>query len=270
MFRVLTDEEAENVVRWQAPDLSGSAANVVKTREWSAPVLSNVDKPERSIKLSDTASTLTTNTLTSAPALQASHALDRPIPTTHMPMPSPSVEMLQASYDDGYARGYAEGNVALKQQSVKELNAILASISKSTARPDNATLQHEVVALSMDIARLLLRREVSVDSNAMVRLVEAGLEQIPALRNGQRRVRLHPLDANLVRDAMTENVAVDVVDDPLLQRGDCKIESGASTMHSGVDDWLEGIARDLGIVKTVPQSTVGDAASGNTGTGSFG
>jgi flagellar biosynthesis/type III secretory pathway protein FliH len=168
--------------------------------------------------------------------------------TANISLPNPSADMLQASYDDGYAKGFAEGNAALHQQSVKELQSIIDGISLSASDYRNEALEQEVLAMSLKIAGLLVRHGIDVDKNALYQLVCLGLEQLPSMTSDAKRVHLHPLDANVVRELLEHNANVQVKDDIALERGQCRIESGASVVHAGIDDWLNSLAKQLGLL----------------------
>lgn len=249
MFRVLTDEEAKRVVRWQAPDLKGTVP-VASTRQVAKPVhlgarKTSRDKPNDLDDLDDL-------TIASATMGQSAETLTaRTTPqTANVPMSGQSADMLQTSYDDGYARGFAEGNSALHQQSVNELQELLNALAKPALKVPDAELEQEVMALSMEIARLVLKREVQMDGKALAALVQRGMEHLPNAVITPVEVRLHPLDARLLEDVAEMPDNVDVVEDLASTRGSCRIRYAASTIHAGVDDWLELMGAELGLSPT--------------------
>ena len=256
MFRVLSEEEAGKVTRWKAPELDISTAARAKTTEWTSPIIPAVDKPQRTASAESLKPLLDPETASSAlRSLAASSA-----PPANLSVANPSVDIVQTSYDDGYAKGYSEGNAALHQQAVKELHNVINAIRQSGGNSQDYSLHQEVVGLSIDIARILLAREVQVDSDAMLQLVRAGLEQLPSMASGSSRVHLHPLDANVVRDSI-ELSDVQIVDDLALKRGNCRITTNTSTLECGIDQWLEGVARQLGIVDADGESGEFDSAA---------
>lgn len=274
MFRVLSEEEARKAVRWRAPELNQNTAQIANTRQ----VVSSLAQPENQDieKLLARASLKTTmpQTHTSAPELQASHPIDASSvlsskdtlepevsvsTTANIPLPNPSADMLQTSYDEGYAlgrdegqaRGYAEGNAALHQETVVRLNGVIAALSQSKIASDDSALEQEVLALSLEIARVLLRREIAVQPEALSTLVKQGLQQLPSANDAMRRVRLHPLDAKITRDLLADTAKLEIVDDPDLAQGDCIVECASSVVHAGLDNWLENMASQLGILPKV-------------------
>lgn len=247
LFRVLSEEEAEKVTRWKAPELNGTPLNLAKTKAWTSPIMTSVDKPVRPAVGESLQSVSTAQSSVTAPAVLAA-SRDLSSTVSGLAVANPSVDIVQTSYDDGYAKGYSEGNAAIHQQAVKELSVVIDAIRQSSVNASEISLHKEVVGLSIDIARLLLSREIQIDSDAMLQLAKAGLEQLPAMGTGSRRIHLHPLDANVVREVIVDLSDVQVVDDLEMKRGDCRITTNISTLECGLDQWLDGVARQLGII----------------------
>ncbi len=259
MFRVLSEEEAGKVTRWKAPELDGTTAARAKTTEWTSPIISAVGKPQRPVSTEIINHLLDSEAVSSALRSRATSGASSSSPKS-LSVANPSLDIVQTSYDDGYAKGYSEGNAALHQQAVKELRDVINAIGQSTGDAQDYSLHQEVAGLSIDIARIILAREVQVNSDAMLQLVKAGLEQLPSMAAGSSRVHLHPLDANVVRENI-ELSDVQVVDDLALKRGHCRISTNTSTLECGIDQWLEGMARQLGIVDADSESGEFDSAA---------
>ena len=268
MFRVLSDEESRKVTRWRAPEIAPGSAVVANTRQQARLGLAPDDKDVRpllgskslkpakpqasgapprlqTINDHDVFADLAVADMHHNPAAKESEESEEYDSVVRAPMASP--DMLQTSYDEGYARGFAEGNAALQQHSIKELKQIISAIADASTYQDETDLEEAVVSLSLDIARLVIRREIKIDDRLMLDIVQAGLEQLPGGTRNQRYVKLHPLDANVVRRHVSDNPDVQIIDDPALERGACRIESGASVIHAGIDDWLNNMAVQLGL-----------------------
>lgn len=242
MFRVLTDDEAKHVIRWQAPDLKGSVP-VASTRQVATPVhLGTKTATSRSMQdpvpLPPEADHDTGAASSSSPAASQ---------TANIPLPGQSADMLQTSYDDGYARGFAEGNAALHQQSAGQLQGLLSALAKPALKVPDAELEQEVMSLSMDIARLVLRREMQMDGEALAALVRRGMEHLPNAVTAPVQIHLHPLDAALMKEVAELPENVELVDDVAMSRSNCRIRYAASTIHAGVDDWLDLLGSELGL-----------------------
>jgi flagellar assembly protein FliH len=292
MFRVLSDEEAKDVIRWKAPELSGSAGRVAATRPEVLTRLSRVDMPRQQAGAGLNRQQPVLQDVTSAPALQSAMSMSRaaevarsmgtataaqpdtrPVgsaTTSAFPMAHPSADMLQSSYDEGYARGYdegarncatdgyskgreeghaagfAEGNAALHLQSIAQLQTVIAELSNTASAVLDPSVEEEVLQMSIDIARLVIHAELQTSPELMVGLVQAGLSQLAEQTSVQHRVRLHPLDARIVRQAISGS-ELEIIDDASLAQGACRVESNASTVHAGVSDWLDQAAAQLGL-----------------------
>lgn len=248
MFRVLSEDESKNVVRWQAPDLKGTVP-VANTRQVATPV-----RLGESLSASELLRGVAAERAGGRPDSDLEGGAKSPgseaRQTASIPMPNPSANMLQTSYDEGYARGYAEGNAALHQESVKQLQGLIDTLGKPALKVPDLELEQEVISLSLEIARLVVKREVEVDPTALASLVRAGMQQLPNAGQSQVSVHLHPLDANVLRELTIQPEGVEFLDDVGLKRGDCRIVSGASTVRSGVNDWLEVMGAELGLLPT--------------------
>ena len=265
LFRVLSDEESRKVTRWRAPEIAPGSAIVANTRQQAKPRQAPDDEDVRPLLGSKSLRPVKSQAPGAPPILQTINDHDvfadlalanmHHTPATKeseksesvVPTPVASADMLQTSYDEGYARGFAEGNAALQQHSVKELKQIVSAIADASTHPDEADLEQAVVSLSLEIARLVIRREVRVDDRLMLDIVQAGLEQLPGGSRNLHYVKLHPLDANVVRRHVSDNSDVQIIDDPALERGACRIESGSSVIHAGINDWLNNVAVQLGL-----------------------
>jgi len=272
MFRVLSDEEARKAVRWRAPELNKGSARVANTRQVVSSLRQPVNQDIDTLLSRASLNKTTPQKHTSAPELQASHpiaasnlsafnqssepAAQAASATANIPLPNPSADMLQTSYDEGYnrgaqeghARGFAEGNSALHQQTVTRLNGVIAALNQSNNLANDAALEQEVLQLSLEVARVILHREISVEPEALGTLIKHGLEQLPGSNDVMRSVRLHPLDAKVIRDLLNDTNNLEIVDDANLSPGDCVVESASSVVHAGIDNWLQSMASQLGIL----------------------
>lgn len=257
MFRVLSEAESKNVTRWHAPDLGADASKVANTRQQANPRQPDSGDAEMhsllgGLELKRDSS----SNRSSAPRLQSISPID--VLASHMSgqtsqaqasqvSAAASAQMLQSSYDEGYGKGFAAGATALHQQTVQELKAVIMALGVADNRQNDNELEDELVALSVDIARLVIQKEMSIDQTIIQNIVSTGLEQLPGHSMSSTRVNLHPVDAGIVRDNMGADAEITIIEDPTLQRGACNIESGASIVKAGVDDWLVNISEQLGL-----------------------
>ena len=140
--------------------------------------------------------------------------------------------MERAAYEEGFARGHAEGYAAGAGE-VRAQAQRLRELLEHCARP-LAELDAEVEAMLAELALAAARRLVQRQFELQPGLLEATVhEAIAALVTVPRelRVHLHPEDARLLQDQMerpAEVAAWRLIPDVSLARGDCRIagESG--------------------------------------------
>jgi flagellar assembly protein FliH len=104
----------------------------------------------------------------------------------------------------------------------------------------------DLVRLALDIARRVVRRELSTDPEAILGLVRTALERL-RLQEAVR-VRLHPeyRDAVLQFLARTPGAAhIDVVADPTLDRGAVHFETVRGSLDASSDTQFKEIERGL-------------------------
>jgi flagellar biosynthesis/type III secretory pathway protein FliH len=255
MFRVLSAEEAEKAIRWRAPDVSASASHIIHAKNPVSPLsLSSLQAEALSNQSQATENNATL--VTSAPALQAAQIQEKVADPATEALSQPSVGMMQSSYDEGYSQGYAEGTKALKESHVAELATLISSIRREAETVEQGPVEKEVYALSIDIARVLLQREIELVPDTLVQLVKSGLEQLPSAGGGIKQVHLNPIDVEIVRGELGQLPELALVADDRLGRGECKLQSQSSTVYSGVENWLETMAVELGILSSATASDV--------------
>jgi flagellar biosynthesis/type III secretory pathway protein FliH len=260
MFRVLSAEEAEKAIRWKAPDVSASAAHIIHAKTPVSPL--SLSSLQAEMLSNRTQATVNNATLvTSAPALQAAQTHEKVADPAAQALEQPSVGMMQSSYDEGYSQGYAEGTKALMESHVAELATLISSIRRETETVEQGPVEKEVYALSIDIARVLLQREIELVPDTLVQLVKSGLEQLPSASGGVKQVYLNPIDVEIVRRELGHLPELALVADDRLRRGECKLQSQSSTVHAGVENWLETMAVELGLLSSPSASDVTSSAA---------
>ena len=156
-----------------------------------------------------------------------------------------TAQMLQSSYDQGYEKGLEDAAVAAQQQSVTELRSVISAISEAPDQIADPAFEQEVLALTMEIARLAIRRELTVQPDIMLDIINAGIEQLGGGRVKTRKVILNPIDADVIRQYLPEDSDIAVLDDPSMLQGGCRIETATSIVDAGIEDWLQTVSAQL-------------------------
>ena len=140
-----------------------------------------------------------------------------------------------AAYEEGYARGRAEGlnaGAAEAQAQAQRLRTLLEHCARPLAQLD-AEVEAALVELALHAARRLVQSEFEIDPTRMAGSVREAIATLAAVPR-EVRVHLHPEDARLLQDHLVpppEVSAWRLVPDPSLQRGDCRI--------SGETGWID-------------------------------
>jgi flagellar assembly protein FliH len=149
------------------------------------------------------------------------------------------------AYDEGFARGQADGLKAAQQDTalrLQSLTAILATLATPLKELDER-VEQELVALALAAARLVVRRELKADPGQVMAAVREALAALPAAAR-HVRLHLHPEDAQLVREHLKlgdEEQAWKIVDDPVLARGGCKVLTDSSQIDATLESRLTAI-----------------------------
>ena len=153
----------------------------------------------------------------------------------------------QAGFEKGYRDGKAHAEAELKPL-IEQCKALLAVLAKPLSILDDE-MEHALVSLAMAVARQLVRRELKSEPGEVIAVVRQAMSSLPLVT---RNVRLHlnPEDRKLVQDALALDLETgpwEIVEDPVLTRGGCRIETDVSRIDASVEARLSAvIAQTLG------------------------
>ncbi|MFC1750163.1 flagellar assembly protein FliH [Pseudomonadota bacterium] len=152
----------------------------------------------------------------------------------------------QAAYNEGIEQGKQAGLAQAKElidNYQAQFVAMLEALSAPVEHLDEK-IEHELVDLSVAIARQIVRRELKTEPAQVVGVVKEALSILPSgVQN--IKVYLNPSDAQLVSDIMLANVDErkwQVVEDPVMERGGCRVETDSSTVDAAIDARIAAIA----------------------------
>jgi len=145
---------------------------------------------------------------------------------------------------------FEAGRKAAQDACRQELQAHYERLSKSVEELATCRLRYrqeterEVVQRSLEIARRILRRELTIDPEAILGLLRAGLDSV-SLRE-VLEVRVHTAHADTVRTAlqrMGAPAAISVVGDPHLEPGAVCVETRRGGFDASAETQIEEIQR---------------------------
>ena len=157
-------------------------------------------------------------------------------------------EGFELGKSEGYSHGLSEAETEVNEK-ITHFSQLISALSNPLESLDEE-VEHELMSLSMLLARHLVRRELKLDPSHVIAAVREAVELLPiSARN--IRVFLHPDDAILVRDALSvnedEELRWNIVEDPIISRGGCNVESEYSRIDATVESKLNTvIAQVLG------------------------
>jgi flagellar assembly protein FliH len=165
------------------------------------------------------------------------------------------------AFTKGFAQGELAGADAAAQRGEAMLHRLMQTLEELTALRSEMIRQTErqMVQLALAIAKRVVHREVSLDSDLLLAMARVALERLG--ESARVVVRLHPDDyaaAGAARVAELGASNVSVVADARLSRGACRVESDMGLLDAGVDAQLQELGRALlGGTDAVASASVG-------------
>lgn len=148
-------------------------------------------------------------------------------------------------FERGYAEGERQGREALAQQG-KGLADVLQKLADVLADFEQEA-ERELVHLAVIIAQQLVRRELRAEPGEVIPVLREALGLLPS-HHRAARVFLHPEDLALVNSVLPSGHAeggVTLVEDPLLTRGGCRVESESSIVDASLEARLAALAASV-------------------------
>jgi flagellar assembly protein FliH len=177
------------------------------------------------------------------------------IPDAAIPPPRAAVPLddkIEERLQEAHAAGMREGEAAGRNRAAAELQPAMDRLGRTITELAGlrARLRREaeadLVRLALAIARRILRRELTIDPDAIHGLVLGALEKL----QGQEicRVRVHPAHAGLVSGCLRELAAavpVEVVPDGSREPGTVIFETERGNLDASIESQLREIERGL-------------------------
>lgn len=155
------------------------------------------------------------------------------------------------AYDEGYAAGHQAGRISASQQVQAEtiqLQLLLRNLQIAISRIDEQLAQ-SLLDLSLEIAHKMVIETLQFKPEVILKIIASAIGCLPHFNQNAHLV-LHPLDAELVRTQMGEDLAHagwKIFTDARIERGGCRVE----TAHSNID--ATNPARWHNIVESIGQ-----------------
>lgn len=182
----------------------------------------------------------------------ASFDVDSPAPTGQQPEaaaatvdPAELLRLREEARQEGYQAGYGAGQAAAQAEARRLANAA-TSLEQALAEFDQQVAD-ELLALATEIARQVVREEITARPDIIVKVVHQALAELP---HQHATIFLHPDDASLLRSFAGDALAHAghrIMEDTQLSPGDCILESGSSQTDATLSTRWRRVVETLGL-----------------------
>jgi flagellar assembly protein FliH len=181
---------------------------------------------------------------------------DKPDETIVEEDPSPIAEIEAQAYEKGFSDGQSTAIAAQSEQvesAVKGLEQAIIGI-QNLRDEIYRTLESEVVALAMSIARKVVCREVKTSNDVVVCVAKEALSRIET--PGQIKIRLNPADYQFIKE--TKNHIATLVDnvEKVTFETEDSIASGGCVIETDMGEIDARIEKQLHVVEEMFQSEI--------------
>ncbi|HUI55137.1 MAG TPA: FliH/SctL family protein [Bryobacteraceae bacterium] len=157
-------------------------------------------------------------------------------------------QQVRQAHDAGFRAGEAAARQSLDAEVRTVVERLAGAIADAAATRGDTIRRAEtdMVRLSVEIARRILHRELTVDAGALEGLVKAALEKLQSQE--VYRVRVHPDQERIVRsclDQLGRGRSVEVIGDPVQLKGGAVFEVASGSLDASVETQLSEIERGL-------------------------
>lgn len=150
-------------------------------------------------------------------------------------------QQVEAVKAQAFQEGVAAGQAAVRAEAQQELEAALARLAETAAQVASLKhrlrkeAEHEILKLTFAVARRIVRRELSMDADAVLGLLTAGLQKIS--RKDLQTIHVHPGHAAQVRAALEDEgiTVAEVVADSALALGDLLFETKQGVLDARLE-----------------------------------
>lgn len=166
-------------------------------------------------------------------------------------------------YSQGYTEGYTQGHAQATLEGQRQITEYIATQGQETARTfgqlfemasaqlaeSEQVLAKGVLELACEVARQVLRHEMSTNPNALQPVVREALSVL-AIDSKAALVRLNPLDMEVLAEVLRQefsNLSLTLLPDSSITRGGCLVESAGTVVDGTVEKRWKRVVASLGL-----------------------
>jgi flagellar assembly protein FliH len=161
-------------------------------------------------------------------------------------------EILDKAYLDGYDRGMKSGheagmNLAIEKLAVEQadLKNLMNGFS-STAKEKSKVLCEDVLALSLDVAKAMLKEHLKINQEAILPILRQATNSLID-SEGPLHLKLNPEDVQIVQKYLQAELSDwQIEEDIRIERGACVIETSGNTVDASHENRWRLICDALG------------------------
>lgn len=166
----------------------------------------------------------------------------------------PTIEQIsqiqEQARQEGYAMGHAEGRAEGLREAACETARLrdLADRFASAIRQADDAISQQVLDLSLDLARTVLKSALAVRPELVLPIVREAVRYLPGVQQ-PALLYLHPDDAVLVRARMGDElgkIGWQLAEDPLLEPGSCRVDTPSNQIDATLSTRWQRLAAALG------------------------
>ncbi|HBS25591.1 MAG TPA: hypothetical protein DD827_00445 [Gammaproteobacteria bacterium] len=163
--------------------------------------------------------------------------------------PSSLDQQQDLAVEEGFQKGYEEGLLAAQNEVSQQQTDLTQTLEllRNPLKQIDAQIEHELVELSLAVAKQILRREIKTEPQHIVGLIRTAVEQLPP-GDPEINIHLHPEDAGAVEKTLKKydaNHQWNIIKDPATHRTDCKIHAEPSFIDASAEAIINRLAVDI-------------------------
>ncbi|HPT49829.1 MAG TPA: flagellar assembly protein FliH [Accumulibacter sp.] len=169
-------------------------------------------------------------------------------PTVPLPTAEEIEQIHREAHVAGYAAGYQEG-ITAAQEVADRIEAVMSGLQHALHTIDQGVAD-QLLALSIEIARQVLRQSLRVKPELLLPVVREAVTTLHAYHGGHPLLFVHPDDAALVRAQLGDQLSHGnwrIIDDPTLTAGGCRVELGASEVDATLETRWRRVVEAIGV-----------------------
>ena len=163
----------------------------------------------------------------------------------------PTADEIEGWRRDAEEEGYRQGLERARADNAEIQRRLLTLIDffEHPLQYLSEEIEQQLTQLAVTLAQQLVRRELKVAPGEIIGLIRDSVNLLPGnARNIS--IRLHPEDAQLVRNALSMDTANDeqswkLVEDPVITRGGCEIVAPPSSINARLESRLSELAASV-------------------------